>query len=699
MTLKNKLKLWNLMNRVDTHRFLAKFVVFMFAGVLFLSAILVLSKIVKPVLASHNGPCPLAFNRCANHGYFGGNDYPGGGADYVMSTGAGYPSRNGMPVYNTDEFISFMFDRLNQINSYTPTSLDVRQDQIGAAMIINTMLGRSGTDFDCGGSLNGGCIDSRDAGIITAQSDFAIWESRVRLYGSGVGGRSVQWDTEITLPAGFINSAFDYRNPYRDDFFYQNSAADTQFSIIFTNPDGTQYIIKKNCGNPVGGLSPLVPNPPPTGYNNVPALVGAPSSPVEPGQIINFWGSVTNIGTGASPNLTLYAINPDPAQITGTGSGGGVTGGSPFAGGYRWSPEPGVPAGTSVAGFTFGFKIGADVPDGQVYCFRFRVEPGSGQSTPSHTVDPPGFTQTEQCYTVFRSRHPFLTTEGGDVHAGTRFAPTPCLVNPTTPRTVTGTTDGSNVGSKADYILSSSGVVVDSGSGSLRRRFGSSGSPSNNSLTFGNSPSLGNYGELCRPDLATQLLGEPGGVIAGVTNVNVLANDTVSKYTGNAILAGGSLANGHHKTLVVDGDVYITSNITRSVTNYANKKAIPSFALIATGNIYIHPSVTSLYGIYYAGRASNPAAGTINTCSNNGVGPSIVAAGGAALCANNLQIDGALIATRIVLRRTFGGVEPFATRSAAENVVFQPGLLLSPPPGFSSLLNQIKFTGELPPVY
>jgi hypothetical protein len=106
-----------------------------------------------------------------------------------------------------------------------------------------------------------------------------------------------------------------------------------------------------------------------------------------------------------------------------------------------------------------------------------------------------------------------------------------------------------------------------------------------------------------------------------------------------------------------------------------------------------------LYGIYYAGRASNPAAGTINTCSNNGVGPSIVAAGGAALCANNLQIDGALIATRIVLRRTFGGVEPFATRSAAENVVFQPGLLLSPPPGFSSLLNQIKFTGELPPVY
>lgn len=304
------------------------------------------------------------------------------------------------------------------------------------------------------------------------------------------------------------------------------------------------------------------------------------------------------------------------------------------------------------------------------------------------------------CFEVFQQSHPFLDTEGGDVHAGTQFASAPCLLdssdpNYTAPRTITGTTDGGSIGSKADYILSASGTVVDSGSGSLRRRFGSGRGANFNDVTFGNDSPLGHYGEVCRSDLAAEL--DDGGVASpGIISAASIPNNAVTVYNGNLTISGGNLSNGQQKTVVVKGNVYISNSITRSTSGYTNKNAIPSFAVITTGNIYIAPGVTEIYGVYYAGTKTNR--GIINTCSNSsGSGPSIVA--NANNCSNPLTVNGMLMASEIVLRRTSSGVDSFTTRQPAEQVTFQPGLLLNAPPGLSNLLTQFDFGGELPPVY
>jgi hypothetical protein len=633
------------------------------------------------VFATHFPECPPGsrnFDRCYFDGYFTGVTQSASPAEGTFIWPDGLTAVN-----NAEEFIAITQPRLNTDLSGCPldptTTISEscrarKQLAVGAAAIVNMMMGRNGTEFT-------GVPD----GIAQAQAIFPEWAERVQYYDDQGW---VEWDIARTIPEfqeDFYGSAYS-----RDVFWGGLPGTSVERVTVFHNPDGTEFTFLRKCANPNGKIQPLQT---PGNYNNVPNLGTLDPPVVQPGDVIDLLGSVNNIGDGDSPQITLTATNANTTHFTSTYSNGGV----PLAGGYRWVTT-GPTAGTTLTGFNYGFRVEPSAPDGGVFCFEFRVTPAGGQTGPPPTVD-----QAQQvavrCFTVRSPRHPFFDTEGGDVHAGASFNPVPCLVPPIAGgATVTGTTDGASIGSKADYVVSASGLVVDSGSGNLRRRFGSSGNPAGDQLTFGNSGPLGSYGEVCRPDLATKFLNEPGGFVGAVTNVNALSNNSINKHNGSVTLSGGNLNNGDHKTLVVNGNVYITGNITRSTSGYVNKSAIPSFALIATGNIYIHPSVTELYGVFYAGTATNR--GEINTCSLNGSGPSIVAAGGAATCSQSLQVNGMLFGSQIVLRRTRSGVDPFVSpREAAETVSFQPGMLISPPPGLSSLFNQINFSGELPPVY
>ncbi len=118
---------------------------------------------------------------------------------------------------------------------------------------------------------------------------------------------------------------------------------------------------------------------------------------------------------------------------------------------------------------------------------------------------------------------------------------------------------------------------------------------------------------------------------------------------GSIQLAGGSITPTHNVSVFVPGDVYIGGNITFNASlpwNLTDKK-VPSFVLVATGNIYISPGVTRLDGIYVAN------GGKIYTCGNSTFTP-VDAASLYATCNKQLVISGAFIANQVNFMRTLG---------------------------------------------
>ncbi len=114
------------------------------------------------------------------------------------------------------------------------------------------------------------------------------------------------------------------------------------------------------------------------------------------------------------------------------------------------------------------------------------------------------------------------------------------------------------------------------------------------------------------------------------------------------------LYQGQHATIYVDGNVYINGNVKFMSWSGSSIQNIPSFTLVANGNIYISPSVTELDGTYVA------QGGTIYTCNNNGATPNPLYSS----CNKQLKIYGSLIATQIDFMRTNGTVSQAANPSS-----------------------------------
>jgi len=92
-------------------------------------------------------------------------------------------------------------------------------------------------------------------------------------------------------------------------------------------------------------------------------------------------------------------------------------------------------------------------------------------------------------------------------------------------------------------------------------------------------------------------------------------------YSRNGPLSLGSLVvgDGAHVAIYVNGDVNINGNIVfANSTGWASTDHVPSFYLIATGNINIASGVSQLDGVYVAQPNAAGNNGLINTCSNGG---------------------------------------------------------------------------------
>ncbi|HSX16643.1 MAG TPA: hypothetical protein VLH86_00920 [Patescibacteria group bacterium] len=246
---------------------------------------------------------------------------------YNYNNGNTYCNAIPRDLNSAGEFIAFIEGRLaNGIpnGSYgfsTGTYGDPRA-KTGAAVIVHTMLGTP--------------TGQRNRPPTAAQ--LAAWEDLVNDYAAA--GR-INWNTQAyTFGVNSLYQGTDNTPSPNDVTFYAASVDGA--SIVFTAPNGAQYAVRRECGNPVGGTSlPQLANFSTSGR------VTVNNSTPRPGDTIQFQYYVKNNGpTDTSPTpIWWVAINT---------ANGGAVGGAASSGTYASGQEKNVftenytvPAGTA----------------------------------------------------------------------------------------------------------------------------------------------------------------------------------------------------------------------------------------------------------------------------------------------------------------------------------------------------------------
>ncbi len=289
----------------------------------------------------------------------------------------------------------------------------------------------------------------------------------------------------------------------------------------------------------------------------------------------------------------------------------------------------------------FSGTVNATAGLGDVACVRVLISKDRGFSDDYQTTGSQNYRQcvnvAEQAYVDVRENGIWA---GGDFDPSTDGYGTPWCA-PTGSAYIRGARLGS-LGSYARYIVGSTGPARNWGS------FTRTGTR----LAFANTPSLGNFNAngLCFHNLDTYLSRDTS--LPGVRNLPASPaayQNTSGQFIGpnnsnyNFGAAALTISEGTQVTIIIDGDVTINRNIEFEDYTTNNKDDIPSFIVVATGDININGAVTRLDGIYYAG-------GVIDDCSNATGNLS------SSSCVNQLVVNGIFTAEDIELKRTYGGI-------------------------------------------
>lgn len=200
--------------------------------------------------------------------------------------------------------------------------------------------------------------------------------------------------------------------------------------------------------------------------------------------------------------------------------------------------------------------------------------------------------------------------------------------------------------------------------------------------------SFGNKGAASQVDVAQELYGGQFGntactadYFANADPAAIINVDTTIGATAIPNCTVGVPLTDCRRTMYVDGDVYITGNITFSGA-YGSIGEMPSFSLIVRGNIYISNNVTQLDGSYIAqptnGAATN---GVIYTCAPSGFGTNslnVLTQNLQTNCTNPLTVNGAFSGRQVWLLRVAGTI---SSPTVAETFNYSPELWLSVPYG------------------
>lgn len=228
-------------------------------GVLsFLAAAAGMVLYVHPVRAAGlcSGPA-IAEGRAEFCGYFN-NNYDQWGS-YVLPP----PSNHAWALWNSNSASTF----ISQIQWYLNGG-GGEEGRTGAEFLINTMIG-----LPAGSSRNVGSTSCN----AYSNNAYCIWQSSIEGYANGTLG-SVNWNYTLTVSGNQCNGSSSsnvntyWQSSVDDDAYYRDNdckrdgvySETTQF-IVFTNKNGSQYMVRKKCGNPYKYFTPVKQNNPPTG--------------------------------------------------------------------------------------------------------------------------------------------------------------------------------------------------------------------------------------------------------------------------------------------------------------------------------------------------------------------------------------------------------------------------------------------------
>lgn len=575
-------------------------------------------------------------------------------------------------------------DFINDVVFYLNDPANTNDDNVRASILINTMMGQNGDSTQFAGPT----ATRWQNGVLAARTAESRWEAIVRAYDAkSIPGASVEWNKTIFYAVWTDDELGDGGttgpgNEYPDAFNTQVPPS-TEASIQFHNPDGTTYTISKKCGNLTGTESPLAQS---GDFNYLPSAQPSGGSPAFGGTItsantsISLDGIVRNAGLLAGQTGTYWIVANQPV-----GAGGFVTSQSSTT---VSSPAsvPALAAGASqtvVTGVKFTLDWSKTLPS--QLCFTAYVSPPNSTTTQAAS-------SSQYCYAINNAvsgPEPYFTVESGDFAAGPGFG-AGCT-------TVKSDVTAYNLGASNKYFGSSSqlatlatgaidGFATDNtnnlsttmGGGTNGLTAVTGGSPM--ALAFGNSVSGGGeYGGgydrsgWCVPDYYTSAAAAATGTYSSVTS---------GTYTlsGGSTIALPTIPAGVHLTLVVNGDAYISQNVTYGA--YSAVGDIPQFTLVVKGNLYVNSAVTQLRGLYVAqaGGGTN-GGGVVYTCATGIAAPST----DATVCNHQLIVYGSMMAVKLMLGRTYGDLKPTGgvTNNPAERFVYTPEVWLGGSTGAS----------------
>lgn len=250
-------------------------------------------------------------------------------------------------------------------------------------------------------------------------------------------------------------------------------------------------------------------------------------------------------------------------------------------------------------------------------------------------------------------------------------------------------------GSWAEYgIFAPSNGTINSYSGSSLAGGGRAASDiTKNALTFANTPAMGRWASA---EQSASIDSATGSANGDFTDSDLgdysatIGDDEFKKVNWLSGTIKGTLSKNSTVVVKATGDLKITDNITLANTAVADLGKAPQIIIIAP-NIVITNNVTRV-------DAWLVSSGIISTCDNPRTAPEYYWTGLSTLdgCnANKLQINGAVMANELQLRRTFGGqTGAFSEPAEVINLRADAYMMRTSNSGLS--INTIKTT-ELPP--
>ena len=198
-----------------------------------------------------------------------------------------------------------------------------------------------------------------------------------------------------------------------------------------------------------------------------------------------------------------------------------------------------------------------------------------------------------------------------------------------------------------ELVRSSSGAGL-SGGPSGRVVTGGAIAQSYNRLTFANSPSLGQFGDITKTTISPIFTAQGTPLPTGVHSIEGLvgANSRTQWSAGGDIqISGGMVPSG--KTIIINstGTVRIAGNVTYADGPYTDSSQIPQLIIVAR-NIIIEPAVTEVNAWLLS------SGGYVSTCGDASAG--YLSGITSAVCNQQLKINGPVLTDHLYLRRTAG---------------------------------------------